>query len=195
MSNKENCAIRLKLLFDTIIDIELENWITFVEQGKIVSLRKNTILKKPHTIEKNLSFILNGNGGILKWHKNGYICLGFAFQDDFLCDYVSLLEQEESDLETLVFEDSDLFQISHEKLIIMFQSKRGEKLRRLIAEGIMQSQQESTKEFMTKTASSRYKELLLKHPDVLERVPQKYIASYLGITPQSFSRIKKNSHS
>ena len=40
------------------------------------------------------------------------------------------------------------------------------------------------------TADERYHDLLLEHKDVLKRVPLKYIASYLGITPVSLSRIR-----
>ena len=42
-----------------------------------------------------------------------------------------------------------------------------------------------------KTAEERYKILLNKFPNIYNRVAQKYIASYLGITPQSLSRIRK----
>ena len=55
----------------------------------------------------------------------------------------------------------------------------------------MNSQQNMAKELMTKTAKNRYNNLLKKYPDILDMVPHKYIASYLGITPQSFSRLKK----
>jgi CRP-like cAMP-binding protein len=191
MNQLEDCAKRLKKLFDCYIAIELENWLAFVEKGNIIKVGKNTILKKPFSIEKRLNFILSGSGGVLQWNENNFVCLDFAFRDCFLCDYVSFIEQKESDLETLIFEDSTLFQISYENFSVMLKSERGEKLRRLIAEGIMQGQQNTAKELMTKTAKIRYNDLLLKYPHILNMVPHKYIASYLGITPQSFSRLKK----
>ena len=42
------------------------------------------------------------------------------------------------------------------------------------------------------SAEERYLELLESAPDIMQRVPQHYIASYLGIKPQSLSRIRKN---
>jgi CRP-like cAMP-binding protein len=191
MNQFEICAKRLKKMFDNYISIELENWLRFVGHGDILKIDKNTILKEPFTIEKRLNFIISGSGGVLQWNNNNFVCLDFAFQDNFLCDYVSFIEQKESDLETLVFEESTLFQISYDNFSLMLKSERGEKLRRLIAEGIMQSQQDTTKDLMTKTAKIRYNDLLLKYPDKLNMIPHKYIASYLGITPQSFSRLKK----
>ena len=41
------------------------------------------------------------------------------------------------------------------------------------------------------TPQQRYEELLKEYPDIIQRVPQHYIASYLGITPVSLSRIRK----
>lgn len=46
--------------------------------------------------------------------------------------------------------------------------------------------------FLSLTAEERYEELALGHPEILQRVKQKYIASYLGITPESLSRIRTN---
>ena len=46
-------------------------------------------------------------------------------------------------------------------------------------------------EFLTKTAEERYLDLLKNRPELLQRIHQKHIASYLGITTQSLSRIRK----
>ena len=192
MNKIETCAKILKRLFDPYMDIEIDNWLQFASNGKIIYVKKNTVIKAPFTVEKELNFILSGSGGILKWHDKNFICLGFAFENNFLCDYNSFLDQKESDMETLVFEDSEIFQIRHERFLKMLSNERGEKLRRLIAEGILQSQQKTVKELMIKTALERYNDLLKVHPDTLNRIPHMYIASYLGITPQSLSRIRKN---
>lgn len=192
MGKLEECAKKLKNIFDPYLEIELMNWLKFTSMGKITHVKKNTIIKSPFTIEKHLNFIISGSGGLLKWHENNFICLGLGFNGDFLCDYPSFLNQEESSLETLVFEDSELFSINYQNFTQILSSERGEILRRKIAEGIMTSQQDSAKELLTKTASERYNDLLIKYPDILIRTPNKYIASYLGITPQSLSRIRKS---
>lgn len=192
MSKPEECAKTLKKIFDPYLQIEIENWLKFTSMGQIAHVKKNTIIKRPFTIEKHLNFIISGSGGILKWHENNFVCLDLVYDGDFLCDYLSFLNQKESDLETMVFEDSELFSIDYNSFTQILSSERGEKLRRKIAEGIMISQQDSAKELLTKTAGERYNALLTKHPDILKRTPHKYIASYLGITPQSFSRIKKS---
>ena len=46
----------------------------------------------------------------------------------------------------------------------------------------------------SESADIRYKKLLSNHPNLLKRIPLIYIASYLGITPESLSRIRKNAY-
>jgi CRP-like cAMP-binding protein len=65
--------------------------------------------------------------------------------------------------------------------------------RRMIEESFGQVQEEFAA-FMSSTPEERYKSLLLKRPHLMDRVPQHQLASYLGITPESLSRIKKRIH-
>ena len=55
----------------------------------------------------------------------------------------------------------------------------------------MAKQQESFAEFKTSTPEERYLNVLKTRPDLIQRAPQHQIASYLGIKPESLSRIKK----
>lgn len=66
-----------------------------------------------------------------------------------------------------------------------------ESLSRVISEVILTKQQESFTEFKTSSPEERYLNLLKTKPDLMQRVPQHQIASYLGIKPESLSRIRK----
>ena len=66
-----------------------------------------------------------------------------------------------------------------------------ESLSRVIAEVILTKQQESFTEFKTSTPEERYLNLLKTKPDLFQRASQYQIASYLGIKPESLSRIRK----
>jgi CRP-like cAMP-binding protein len=63
--------------------------------------------------------------------------------------------------------------------------------RKLLQE-VQQFSRNSLLEIKTKTADQRYKELLINKPEVIQRIPLKYLSSYLGVAPQSLSRIRKN---
>jgi CRP-like cAMP-binding protein len=74
---------------------------------------------------------------------------------------------------------------------MLVESKRGEKITRIMADFAFISKQQQQIDLLTKTASERFQQLKIQIPKLLERTPKKYIASYLGITPQSLSRIIK----
>jgi CRP-like cAMP-binding protein len=66
-----------------------------------------------------------------------------------------------------------------------------ESLNRALGEAIMAKFQDTFAEFKMASPEERYLNLLRHRPDLLLRVPQHQIASYLGITPESLSRIRK----
>ncbi|OKL36090.1 Crp/Fnr family transcriptional regulator [Domibacillus mangrovi] len=68
-----------------------------------------------------------------------------------------------------------------------------EKMTRKMIEEDFGSMRDDFASFMSSTPEKRYRVLLEKRPDLIKRVPQYQLASYLGITPESLSRIKKRS--
>lgn len=68
---------------------------------------------------------------------------------------------------------------------------RFEKLCKMVFEQLLENNATSFAEFKNATPEQRYKNLLKNRPDLLQRVPQHQIASFLGIKPQSLSRIRK----
>jgi DNA-binding MarR family transcriptional regulator len=65
-----------------------------------------------------------------------------------------------------------------------------ETLCRILAEEFLAKQQIDFDEFKTSSPEQRYLNLLQKRPDLIQRVPQHQLASYLGIKPQSLSRLR-----
>ncbi|MEM6801430.1 MAG: Crp/Fnr family transcriptional regulator [Bacteroidota bacterium] len=78
---------------------------------------------------------------------------------------------------------SKLYEMAEEYLII-------NKLFRLILEAAYSFQQDRQASFIYSDATERYKDLMENRKQLIEQVPQKYLASYLGIQPQSLSRIR-----
>ncbi|MBT34329.1 MAG: cyclic nucleotide-binding protein [Thalassobius sp.] len=69
-----------------------------------------------------------------------------------------------------------------------------ESLSRMIAEQDVAESQEAFANFITSSPEERYLDLLKNRPDLVQRVPQYQLASYLGVTPESLSRIRKRLH-
>jgi CRP/FNR family transcriptional regulator, anaerobic regulatory protein len=184
-------AVRLKQSFDKYFDAPLVAWEVFSEHCSLVYPKKNEILKKAGSTELAGYFILKGSGGVFVYKENQSVCLDLFYEDAFFCDFMSLITEEPSPVETLVLENSEMLCITRENIRKMKETPMGKHLFLTGAEWSFVDKQKQQIDLLLKSAEQRYLELLARQPDIIRRTPQKYIASYLGITTQSLSRIRK----
>lgn len=112
----------------------------------------------------------------------------------YVIDYDSFVTQQVSRLTFEVLEDCELLALSYTDLQFLYKySKKAERLGRLMAELAYSYTHNLIIDRLTKTATERYNDFKQRTPYLLDKVPQYHIATLLGITPQSLSRIKKNS--
>lgn len=186
-------AKKLKTLFDPYYVRGIENWKRFASLGSVIYYSKGTICKKSYQVEKHFSVILEGSGCLRLWNKNNYKCIDLSYDLQLFGDYASFITQKSTPLETILMEDSKLFQIPYSNFQKMLkESPVGEKITRIMTEVFLISKQQQQVDLLTKTATERLLELKIKAPKLLDRTPKKNIADYLGVTPQSLSRIIKN---
>ncbi|MCC7297512.1 MAG: Crp/Fnr family transcriptional regulator [Bacteroidia bacterium] len=182
---------KLKAAFDPYFIAPIKAWKHFANLGEVISYNKDKTIKESNTIERYLYFILSGAGGVLIWNKNNFVCIDLCYENDFFGDYMSFLSGQTSPLEIVTFEKSEMLRIPKYNFdTLSHSSDYGDKICRYAAEGLFIHKQIQQIDILTKTAKERYIQLLQKQPNILQRTPQKHIASYLGITPQSLSRIK-----
>lgn len=182
---------KIKKAFDPYFEASLEAWKSFTDLGELIVAEKEEIIKNNGATEKYLYFIVSGSGGILLWNKNNFVCIDLCYENDFLGDYMSFLCQQASPLEVVLFEKSELFRISKANFdLLSTHTDYGNKICRFASEGLFIHKQQQQIDILTKTAKERYMALQERQADIIQRTPQKYIASYLGITPQSLSRIR-----
>lgn len=182
----------IKHVFDPYINIPSEEWNLFTKFGDVIVTKKNETLKVASSTEKYLYFILQGSGGVLLWNNNKFVCTDLCYEGELFGDFMSFFLQKPSLLEVVTFESTELFRISKENFNkLIHNADYGGKFCRFTLESLFVQKQRQQIEMITKTATDRYFELLTKKPDIINRTPQKYIASYLGISTQSLSRIRK----
>jgi CRP-like cAMP-binding protein len=88
--------------------------------------------------------------------------------------------------------DSELLKISREQLTALIQeSERFKVFSLIIFEQAIIATENRANDLATLTATDRYKKLMQEQPEILQQVPVQYIASFLGIKPESLSRIRK----
>ncbi|MVM32078.1 cyclic nucleotide-binding domain-containing protein [Spirosoma sp. HMF4905] len=115
----------------------------------------------------------------------------FSPEQHFTCNYESFLTKTPSTRFIQAIEDTSLLIISYDNLQLLYDRLReGQKFGRLVAEELFVGMLQKLTSFYKETAEERYDTLLRSFPDLQERVPQYVIASYVGIKPQSLSRIR-----
>ena len=181
----------LKQAFDYYYQFPLSVWESIADLGEVISLNKEQVIKKAGRTENYLYLIIEGSGGIVLWNKNNFICVDMLFEGEFLCDYLSFLTREPTPYEVLTFEPTRAFKISYHNFEqFTSKSEYGDKIWRYANQALYVDKHYQQLQLLTLTALERY-ELMLRHqPFIIQRIPQKYIASYLGVTPQSLSRIR-----
>ena len=115
----------------------------------------------------------------------------FGREGDFVCEYESFIQQIPSDKNIQVLEDSSIFLINFGGLQRVYSEiKEGNLLGRIGIEQVFVSILQQLTSFYNDPPELRYRRFLESFPDIVQRVPQYYIASYVGIKPQSLSRIR-----
>ncbi len=186
-----NTSQRIKQAFDPYFKVPIEAWQSFADLGELIRTEKQQIIKAVNNTERYLYFILSGSGAVLLWHKNNFVCIDLCYESEFFGDYMSFLNAEASPLEVITLEASELFRISKANFdFLSTNSDFGDKICRFASEALFIHKQQQQIDILTKTAKERYVELQRRTPQIIQRTPQKYIASYLGVTPQSLSRIR-----
>ncbi len=155
-------------------------------------LPKGALLLEEGKICKHLYFIESGLLRFFTW-KDGADITKFFTEAPYLFtsqqSFTNLTPARES-IEAL--EDSLLWQMSYEdanRLLAL--SSWNTFVRKLIQE-VQYLTEEILSEIQTETAETRYRKMMAENPELLQRVPLRHLASYLGIAPQSLSRIRKN---
>ena len=163
----------------------------FGDISTIQKIKKKEIILEQGLVENYLSFIIKGCVTIITYHNGNEICMSFSIENSFFSSYVSFLTREPSIYQVLALEDTIIERIDYESLQKAYSiSGDHQKNGRKIAEQIYIKANQRTLSLITKTAEERYVEFIEEYPGFLQRIPLKYLASYLGITPVSLSRIR-----
>lgn len=118
----------------------------------------------------------------------------FNKEGEFVCDYLSFLPQIPSGVNIQALEDTAIFVISFNDLQKFYREVQfGERFGRLAIEEVFTNIISQLKSLYTDPPEVRYRKFISDYADISQRIPQYYIASYVGIKPQSLSRIRKRS--
>ena len=114
-------------------------------------------------------------------------------EDWFVSDFYSYITRTPATLYVEAMENSTIFQMTYDDIEGLCKEIHAlSEYYRVTTERAFAFSRMRALSNLSKTAEERYLELLGRYPDMVLRVPQKVIASYLGMTPEFLSKIRKN---
>ena len=177
------------------VDFNEAEWILFSQQLSFAKLKKKHYFAESGKVCNKVGFILKGS--VRYFHiKDGEDITGyFSFENEFLSSYKSYLTGSPSHVYIQALEDALLITFTKKDMDEMLADPmlayKMERFGRLIAEQYLCCYEDRVTAFITQTPEERYLELTNTGREILQRMPQHYIANYLGITPVSLSRIRR----
>ena len=164
----------------------------FLSKTEIQNYKTKTIILNAGEVCKHSYFV---NSGLLRsFNINDNIVehvLSFACEGWWIGDMYSLLSQKPGNLFIEVLEEAEVVLLSKENQEVLYNTiPKLERFFRIVTENSLIANQERLMDNLSLTAEERFEKFCKKYPTLIQKVPQKQIASYIGVTPEFFSKMK-----
>ena len=159
---------------------------------QLQKLDKNTFFVNQGQVADYIAFVRSGYLRVFFNNDGDEITRDISNVNSFMTAFTSFITKKPSFEIVCTITDCELLLISREDLNYLYQHYNNwQMIGRMVVEEMFVRSQKRVYSLLTKTAEERYMRLMADKPDVLQNVPLQYIASYLGITSQSLSRLRR----
>jgi CRP-like cAMP-binding protein len=181
----------IKAYFDRFLPMTPDEIKDLMSYCDLRQFDKNTVILQEGETDDYLNMIVTGI--VIKYAKvgNKKMILQLSTEGHVINSEISFLTRTPSKVYLETLEPTVMVSLQYDKMeeaLAWF--PKGERLGRLIQEGMYVKKDERRYAMLSKSMRERFLEYVNQHPHMLQRVPQKYLASYLNITSETFSRFK-----
>lgn len=171
--------------------ITRDELIDLLQYCEIRKFDKRVVIVKEGEIDNYLNLVVKGLVRKYLQVKKSECILQLATEGHVVQSEISYLTRTPSMVVLETLEPTILVSLTHDKMEeTLDKFPKGERLGRLILAGMFIKKDENRYNRLLKSTRERFFEYMEHHPHMLQRVPQKYLASYLQIEPETFSRLK-----
>lgn len=160
---------------------------------KTLTVERNEFLKTGGSIDTNIYFVENGSLRIFVTDGQEERVIRFGYTDNIIVSLDSFLTEKPSDFYIQAIKKT-IVKIISKKTFMDFVNSKPENLKlwATILEDLVLQQIEREKDLLTHSPKERYQRVLKRSPKLFQEIPNKHIANYLRMTPETLSRLKKS---
>ncbi len=182
----------LKLFISNFVELTENDWKAVEPVIEVLHLKKNGFFIREGKIAKKIAFTNKGYLRVYYNHDGDEITRDISPLYTMITALPSYIKQKPSFEIIQAITDCELLIIKRDHLEFLYDNyPNWQKVGRRIIEEMFVETQNRIYSLITQTAEARYKKMIESFPDIFLHVPLQYIASYLGITSQSLSRLRK----
>ncbi|ACU59041.1 Crp/Fnr family transcriptional regulator [Chitinophaga pinensis] len=184
--------IHIEAFIRKIVQPDPEEWNAFAQIVELKTLKKKELLLREGQICNFIAFV---NTGVLREYSYQHekeVTADFVCENQFTSDYQSFILRVPSKQNLEALTDLELLILRKEDINDLYDKyKIWERFGRLIIERVFCSAEEKRKKIIATSHEEQYRDFINTYPQIIQQVPQYYIASYLGLTPEHLSRLRK----
>jgi len=161
--------------------------------GDPLSLERNEYLISEGNIETSLYFINNGSLRVFMLDENEEHTIRFGYKDSIITALDSFVKGGKTSFYIQALKKTSYKSISKTDFnALMNKNSKNKDLWKKLLEAFVIQQMERETDLLTTSPEARYQRILKRSPQVFQEIPHKYIASYLRMSPETLSRLKKS---
>lgn len=159
---------------------------------KEITINRNEFLKLNGSIDTNLYFIKNGSMRIFVLDGSEEQNIRFGYKENFIVSLDSYLTGQPSNLCIQAIKKTVLKVVAKKRIDEFLAVKNNQILWKEVLENLAVQQLEREIDLLTNSPKERYQRVLKRSPQLFQEIPNRHIANYLRMSPETLSRLKKS---
>jgi CRP/FNR family transcriptional regulator, anaerobic regulatory protein len=161
-------------------------------QERVLTIERNEYLKVKGSVDTNIYFVESGSLRIFVLDDCEEQIIRFGYKNDLIVSLDSFLTEKPSDFYIQAIKKTVVKVITKKKLFgFINQNENNKQLWTTILEGLVLQQIEREKDILTSSPIDRFNRVFKRSPKLFQEIPNRYIANYLRMSPETLSRLKK----
>lgn len=159
---------------------------------KTIIIDRNEFLKVRGSIDTNVYFVKSGSLRVFVLDGYEEQVIRFAYKENLIVSLDSFLTEKPSELYIQAIKKSVLKVITKKQIDDFLEAAPKQNFWTKLLENLVLQQMEREIDILTNSPKKRYERVLKRSPILFQEIPNRYIANYLRMSPETFSRLKKS---